>query len=853
MKTRFVNVVPPIVLLASTLLCVAPVTAAVKSEKSKAAAAKAELARKPLDLPTRLRELDELQAQAGSLVVDSDRSLDDLERAEVDLILEAPTSEAAVAVRQARQQELSAWMRGRVDQVAALDRKIGESLAVAYRDADAAPDVEEGTLLVRTALEHWTVLLRQHLMKPMHTEVPGLEDDPDCAGDLIKDGMFGRYFDALFAPGTKDATEVVAAVGDLARQSACLGTLQSAQLARALAGSYRELETFLRLNGYERIEPYVAMAASQPLLLFYDVEKYRGDDSPLTRWFRDHRDELIEGVRSHRHPGWWTEVWLYDRISGRLHGKKPQVKQTDENEIVLDVFFDSIGRRENLGNGSCSFNEMADRGPGPGGYWCMGSLCGNDGKGQGAPTGGRPGAGGNTANASGRSSPVMNAPKGLEDQLRDGMCDAAGDASGGREKGGLCGLAIQGGQFAAATVRCVTQQIVRPGTKGMTCMAEATGLCSNPVQQIAKDLQQTSYAGIKLGRDCGISEGSTAKTEEEKKKAEEKKKKEEEEKKKREAEERKAQEEAAKKEAERQKEIAKVREESRKRQEELKRLQEKEQKLKEAEEEAKRAAEQNPNPTGDREWEMEAARQRAIRENREFQQELREQERAIIQELRELYQLYRQLNPASPPPPPQARCMPDDPDCTTNACSGMSDSARKTMECMKQAMDDGTARDPMRTLAGGCNPQVCDPIEPEGNGKDGRDGCFEGGNATPLDTALSRLCWAVDCARDLETYQDTAGRCGCRPAIQGGGTGGGMPNLCEQIRCAEGSPRMVKGTCTCEGDAGGGMGTVRGGKGADGLPTMGTAPTLGDVNPRWQGITRTDDENPETPGRPDIP
>jgi hypothetical protein len=269
------------------------------------------------------------------------------------------------------------------------DESLGRELQRLYKAAAEIEPPAADRMLVRAALLHWTLLLRQRAMEGFHTAVAGLDDDPECAGDLIGDDLMLRYFDALFrdpkdlqqelqAERATTQYEAVTALVEIARQSACLGAQQSALLASHLYHSFVALVGFLRLNRLERIVPYVVQAAAQPMLLFYDVEKYRGPYSPLARWFAEYQATLAAGVDTRRIPAAWHGLWLYDWRSGHLLGYRITDDPRDENDVDGQLFFESIARRENLGRFDCSFSEMVERGPGRGGYFCAGSSCGDD-------------------------------------------------------------------------------------------------------------------------------------------------------------------------------------------------------------------------------------------------------------------------------------------------------------------------------------------------------------------------------------------------------------------------------------------------------------------------------------------
>jgi hypothetical protein len=372
-----------------------------------------------------------------------------------------------------------------------LDTAIDDSLKDLYAQISLEDAPENNKLLSRTALLHWTILLRRKSMQGFHTIVPGLEDSPICAGDVIGDQLLLKYFDALFEDDAPQSAALQSLL-PLAKQSACLGTQQSALFASDLYWSFTELQGFLNTNGLNRTLSSVVLAAANPLLLFYDVEKYRGASSPLARWFSEHYAILADGVASRRIPASWQGLWLYDRVTGRLIGYHVTAQPKDENDVDLAVLLASITQRENLGQYACSFREMVERGATAIGYVCGGTICAQN----------------TTTPAERLSARNLGLSLNVIESTVCQQSSGSGGSGGNNGGGGLCGnggLSLPGGNRAADTVKCISAQAVQPGEKMLSCMAEATGKCSNPVDKAVKDLQQVGMAGVPLGKNCTVS------------------------------------------------------------------------------------------------------------------------------------------------------------------------------------------------------------------------------------------------------------------------------------------------------------------------------------------------------------
>jgi len=137
----------------------------------------------------------------------------------------------------------------------------------------------------------------------------------------------------------------------------------------------------------------------------------------------------------------------------------------------------------------------------------------------------------------------------------------------------------------------------------------------------------------------------------------------------------------------------------------------------------------------------------------------------------------------------------EDMQCTDNSCTGMGRWTKSALECARKAIAPDE-RDPYRANAAGCDPRYCDPMDPARPGNQGRTACF-GDTGDNTVEQLSRLCWSVRCA-DGEVATARNGQCVCGdPGTMAAGTQASA-NPCASMRCAEGSPRIVNGHCSCE-------------------------------------------------------
>lgn len=683
-----------------------------------------------------------------------------------------------------------------------IDAELNQTLKAAYAAAviDTSPAATE--TIVNLALQHWTVLLRRQAGEGFHTKVAGLISDPDCAGDIIGDQFLQQYFSALFdksGGGADAAARAATALSNLARQSACLGDQQSAVLASHLYASYAELIAFLRLNGLDAATPYIAQAAAAPLLLFYDVEKYRGPNGPLARWFTEQREPLLEGVAAGRNPAIWHRLWLYDQRSGRMLGYRPAASPRDETEVNLSLFYSSIVSPENLGAYGCSFADMIGRGANARGYLCAGSSC------QPAADGSLgPGLAG--VSLGGRSGPGLRQI--VENQISAICTGPSGTAGGSGGSAPGCGNAmnIGGGSWASNTVRCLSENVVQPGAEVMHCVAEASGRCTNPADKLMKELQDALLPGIKLG-DCNyVSTGSGRAVKESDKKLAD----------------------LDRQIADLNKEILEAGIDAAAEKVALDQARTKADDL-------YKELQTNPTPEKESAWheanrkELEAMDKEA-KANQKVSDLENKKEQAEKEKKKQTAEKNKQ----------QQRCPPDAPECGANECTGMSESAAKTMECGQAATTPSTM-DPFAPKPGGCDPLTCDDFDPKTPGSAALNHCFTELTADPS-LAVNQQCWAVQCAKGQVAGLNTQGACECGDRGSDPAVAGGMPNFCEVALCGSETTASSQteygvwnmGSCGC-----GGAGGLASGGGAprpEGPFQPPTAPTFLVTNPAMRDI-----------------
>jgi uncharacterized membrane protein YphA (DoxX/SURF4 family) len=650
-------------------------------------------------------------------------------------------------------EEAEAWLRDEA-QLKDLDDALNEGVEELYQSVTGGRDTEQISRLTEIAVLHWTMVLRRKGMRGYHTVVPGLVDDPDCRGDLVGDSLLLDYFETLFVDDDTErkATDAVRALAAIARQTACLGQAQSAHFASDLYWSFVEVRDFLQQNGLGHAVPYVAQAALQPMLLAYDVEKYRGPQSPLARWFSDNTEALLEGATTGRLPAHWHGLWLYDRRTGYLLGYQASTAPKTENDVSLEMFLRSITTRQNLGRYECSFAEMIERGPSRLGYLCGGMNCGEDPLETTALTEGHRRWWQWKANRSGLSSHLGASV---------GCAEPSGGEGSDGSRGGKCGggLSAGGRDRIAASVACITERLISPLDRQFSCVAEALGMCAGPIEKATKKLQEGLFQGVKPGRFCQVADKFSTpfsgKTEEERRKNMEF--------------------------AEKNVEAA------------LKIYGEALDRYNRAVNESEQAYKQyqtNPNPQT-----RDAYNRASIRADTRLR-ELEEAEERLKNRQESLEKLRQQQNEEPPiggdePGTGVARCPPDTPDCGGNGCSAMAAQALATLKCFQLT---GTSGRPDVVRPWGNNPGVVDPSPLDDPEHPSWANCL--GTMNEVDP-VARKCWAVDCGPGTEAIVSQAGTCGCQP-VGLGGPGEVLNTMCASLRCPEDTQPSLDKNCTCQ-------------------------------------------------------
>jgi hypothetical protein len=122
---------------------------------------------------------------------------------------------------------------------------------------------------------------------------------------------------------------------------------------------------------------------------------------------------------------------------------------------------------------------------------------------------------------------------------------------------------------------------------------------------------------------------------------------------------------------------------------------------------------------------------------------------------------------------------------------------RQALACFEQSTsaEAATYNDPVA----GCDPQVCDPMEPAGAMTRGQ--CLGTDETASLDTT-PKQCWLYHCARDEVALAQGAG-CGCAPSMEGPPANQAVRDFCAQARCTDEAGRpaaaaeLSGGSCGC--------------------------------------------------------
>lgn len=522
----------------------------------------------------------------------------------------------------------------------------------------------------------------------------------------------------------------------------------------------------------------------------------------------------------------WDLLWLYDRRTARLVGFTESTYPQNPREINLPAFFGSITRNEQMDGGACSFSEMIQRGgDATSGYFCAGRSCARE------TTRNQGDIAGDLAATLNRNAveSLLSTRGGnfgvdlactLERDTRPGTGSAACPGTGG------------GVGPDAAMLSCVTRQVARPGLEDMFCLAEATGFCSSPVDRIAKDMQMQQYAGIRIGRDCGISQGTIEgpipvvkpknpqAVQEARKLLQDVK-------------------DALKGLNDPVRELADAGVWDRLVEGRIAGL---EQQIKAAEnalnamtelirETLRLMKEEDDRGNSAERDRLSKLADERIKEEMRMREEL-DNLRASLERVRAKKEEGEKKtgSAAGIVPEGEKRCVQGAESCGGNSCTAMASAVGRALQCVinrRKAAEAEEVHDPRL-----CTPEVCDPMEPEGDG--GRGGqCLAELDSNPAAAGV-RLCWAVRCPSG---EVPTVGPNGCTCGL--GQFAGSTPKnpvgeMCELMRCTGGDTAQVAsmqsgGSCGCAPEVGGGTQGAR--KIARMLPPV---RSLLDLNPNVQ-------------------
>jgi CarboxypepD_reg-like domain len=257
------------------------------------------------------------------------------------------------------------------------DRDIDDVFLKLYQKS-VTDSIDGYPQLTEIALNHYCTILRRKCSASYHTEVPELENESICKGDIVLDQFLKNYFDDLFVDVDHEEKirKLLTDIKEISRQSICISDRQMFYLCQNMVSSYDDLSIFLSKNKLDEVKPFVVNALTQPFVLFYDIEKSRIPSSPLKDWFKDNSKWIYAGIENDRLPLLWHGLWLYDNISGGLIGRTHDTTSILENVVDLRHFFFALNSPFNLGDHSCSFTEMIEYGKTDIGYLCgLGNPC----------------------------------------------------------------------------------------------------------------------------------------------------------------------------------------------------------------------------------------------------------------------------------------------------------------------------------------------------------------------------------------------------------------------------------------------------------------------------------------------
>ena len=339
--------------------------------------------------------------------------------------------------------------------------------------------------------------VRRRVGANFHTVVPGLVTDEGCRGDLVTERMLYVYGSSAAGPLGATASETTDALDAFAKQVACLGAAQLAELEHALADGFDHVTARMEQRQLDGLVPAFARLVAPVQVLVLDARKHRGVASRSWQWFSTYGAVIQQDVTR---AGWATEkLFLWHRRQGVLVAYPSCVNGVFTPQCVdLLTFLKSLEDPRALGMGDCALAGMLNRGPDQLTqgirYTCPTQEC------QGAT---KPATNGmapkGAAPAGGLSSGQQQDLKGRWPQLTKTDLTQMGTSMCKGGSADMQGGAIDIGQCLGADAE------PNPFEQNAACMVEAIG--ANQPPQLGGELK-----GVPMGTDCRLADGAGAAT-----------------------------------------------------------------------------------------------------------------------------------------------------------------------------------------------------------------------------------------------------------------------------------------------------------------------------------------------------
>jgi hypothetical protein len=341
--------------------------------------------------------------------------------------------------------------------------------------------------------------VRRRLGSTFHTVVPGLVSDQGCRGDLVAERLIYRYGASVSAPLGATAPATTADLDALARQVACLGAAQLAELERALSGGFADVRGRMEARNLNGMVPAFARVVAPVQVLVLDARKHRGAASLSWEWFAAYGAVIEQDVAL---AGWPTgHLLLWNRRQGVLVGYAAcPAGRVQPGCVDFRTFLRSLQDPRALGAGDCAFAGMVNRGIEPlknGDRYTCPTLSCEPSAAIASPT---------TSPSSTSSTASGVVPKGgLSSDKRQGLQSLWPQLTGSDldVMGSVCRMAsadMQGGMLDPA--QCTGDTEGNPFEQHAACIVEAIGVNTPP--QIGGELQ-----GVPMGTNCALADGGS--------------------------------------------------------------------------------------------------------------------------------------------------------------------------------------------------------------------------------------------------------------------------------------------------------------------------------------------------------